>query len=257
MAPILGDDVASQVILGRNANELGALVVTSIGSGLSAGMSAGACAKTPAPTDVNEDACAIGASRWSRLLVVADAHGGREASEFAIASLLDAFEADPELADPTSGAFQEIVFQAGIAVQRGTSGPDCLHVDSRTTLAFALIIGDVLRWGSFGDSIVIVGSASAAATLNSRRPAYLGYPFSRGEVHALTQCGTRRLHADERVILATDGLVERPTGRDAEISAGFGFESTSSAEEIVRNLLGYALSESVADAVSVAVATPG
>jgi serine/threonine protein phosphatase PrpC len=250
-----GDQVGSRTIRGRDAQEFGMFVTASVGSTLAAAMTAGAREKAPPPTDINEDACAIVASGRTKLLVVADAHGGCEASELAVASVLDSFGENREPAAEPSEAFLDVIYQAGIAVQRGTSRGDCPHPDSRTTLAFALLTDDAVLWGSFGDSMVIVASALETAELNRRRPAYLGHPFSRAEVSALGQSGRRRLQPGERVILATDGLAELPDGSEWRGVGQTQFAETTVAAGIARGLLECALAESVADAVTVAVAT--
>lgn len=146
------------------------------------------------------------------------------------------------------------MFDVSRAIEEHTAELACDQPASRTTLALALVDADTIQWATFGDSFVLVGDGESVVSLGTPRATYLGYSFVRAEVSALLTRGARSRSRHDYLVLATDGLFCAPSlvpgsiepvlreGRDAEWTA--------------RRIVSLALEAGVADAVSVAVASP-
>lgn len=245
-----------RVVYGRDHTEHGSIAVESLGTELAVAVSAGAFEKARPPLDPNEDVCAIAQGAGARLLVVADAHDGREAAEIAVEHVLNAVGGDVARLNLPDRNVTAILFEAGVAVQRGVGLPDAPHPQSRTTLAVARVAPGFVEWVSFGDSCVIVASPHVGRRLDKPRPAYLGYWFSHPEVGALATAGLQPLARDEVVVLASDGFahfVSTDGGSPEQVVSAVLNESRG-ATDVARALVETALVLGASDAVSVAVA---
>ncbi len=217
--------------------------------------SAGSRPKPSPPVDHNEDRVAVVHGEHGDLLIIADAHHGADAAELAVESVLEAIGPSP----PPRLTVDEIVtliWDAGRAVQRGTSRLTRPRVSSATTLALALVTPECVHWGSFGDSSVFLSSARSGRRLDRPRPAYLGFMFAVPEVAALASTGVADRAGDEVVVLASDGYLDFGVADGEEPGAAVArcVEGAADAATIARRLVETALGRDASDAVSVAVA---
>ena len=244
--------VERAALWGRDHPHLGEIAVASVSPTLAIAMSAGAVRKARPPLDPNEDAAAAASGRHVDLIAVADAHLGCEAAELAVAAVLDCLD------DETFGlgdGLVDVIFRAGMAVQRGTSHPSCPHPQSRTTIAFAVIGDGAFHWISMGDSSVALVSTTGVERLDVPRTTFLGYRFTVDELDTLVTRGTRTWMPGDVLVLATDGLesvgsIER---RPADAVASVVL-NPSDALARARGLVQAALASRASDAVTVAVA---
>lgn len=192
-------------------------------------ISRGGARKTYHFKHANEDAAAFSIGAGGCLAVVADAHGGCDASEIAVDALLrdaaaqwTAASAEAVLADwpgqvrATIARVHDEILQA---VARGTVQ------SSRTTLAFTLVRpgDDVIAVGALGDSHAFALAADGVRDLargSDAEPAFLGGPADSAE--RLQGCCVATLHpiaATRALLLATDGLSEHGIGVDSPETA--------------------------------------
>jgi serine/threonine protein phosphatase PrpC len=244
------------VLRGRDHPRLGAKTVARIGPWLAVAMSAGARAKALPAVDPNEDVGAVVRGSRADLLVVADGHFGREASELAVDHVLDAIGDNPPPADLSDNDLVTIFFDAGVAVQREISRHGCTHPDSRTTLALALVADDAVQWAAIGDSCVVLASTAGGARLDVPRNTYLGYRFGVTEVAAALTRGRAAWNSGNCLVLATDGLVDAVAVDDLDVAAVVSreLERAADAARAAETLLHLALAEEADDAVTIAVA---
>ena len=118
------------------------------------------------------------------------------------------------------------MWDAGIAVQRGTSrlgsDPGVERDDAGARARHA----DCVQWGSFGDSSVLLASGRSGRRLDHPRPAYLGFMFAASEIAALVSTGARRPRRRRRgrarvrrlPRLRRGGRVRSPAQRVAAVS---------------------------------------
>lgn len=192
--------------------------------------------------------------RRATLLVVADAHNGCDAAEFAVAAVLASFGDDPPKR-LTAAEAAVIISDAGVAVQRGTSHAGSERTTSRTTLALALVTSKSVCWATFGDSCVLIATGAGGQRLDTPRPAYLGYMFLSSEIGALLSTGVAVRDSGDAVVLATDGLEQAGVSRGVALpdAVASSFAAAVGADPIARRLVGDALASGVRDAVTVAV----
>jgi hypothetical protein len=219
------------ILYGRDHEFVGRIGAVSEGR-LAIALSRGGAPKTYHYKHPNEDAAAFGAGPGGWLLVVADAHGGRGASEIAVDHLVEACAPVWTATAPPADDWSDLV--------RRTIGDVHLEIlesvargaipTSRTTLAFALIRPDQDRIsvGAIGDSHAFRITADAAVDL-ARAPditaAYLGGPADTEDSltpNILAQ--TSPLAGVRAVMLLSDGLSERGIGvespEDSVLAAG-------------------------------------
>ena len=192
---------------GREHPAHGAVAVETPTAGVALATSAGGRPKPRPPVDGNEDCVAAVHGEHGDLLILADAHHGADAAELAVESVMPAIGPSP----PARLSVDEIVtlmWDAGFAVQRGTSRLDSARASSATTLALALVTPDCVQWGSFGDSSVLIASGRAGRRLDHPRPAYLGFMFAAPEIAALVSTGLADRGSDDAVVLASDGYLD-------------------------------------------------
>lgn len=241
---------------GRDHPAHGAVAVESVSQWLAVATSAGARPKRHPPLDPNEDCAAVVDGDRALLLVIGDAHRGCEAAELAIAYVVGVLGPDPRPGDLTEDEIVTLMWDAGMEVQRGVGIPTHRHPNSRTTLAFALVSSDVVQWASFGDSAVLIANLAGVMRLDVPRSIYLGYSFSRSEIGALVTTGIRVRSGEDKVILATDGLVDcgLSTGRTLESFISLELNGSLRASETAQRLVDATLRHDATDAVTVAVA---
>ena len=244
------------VLRGRDHPGLGAKTIARIGPSLAVAMTAGVRPKAPPAVDPNEDMGAVVRGPRADLLVVADGHFGREASELAVDHVLDAIGDDPPPADLTDDELVTVFFDAGVAVQRELGRPGCPHPESRTTLTLALVADDAVQWAAIGDSCVVLASTAGGARLDEPRNTYLGYRFSFTEVAAALTRGRAAWNSGNCLVLATDGLVDALAVGELDVAAVVSRElgSAADAARAAETLLHLAVAEEADDAVTIAVA---
>ena len=185
-------------------------------------ISRGGARKTYHYKHPNEDAAAFAIGEGGTLAVVADAHGGRDASEIAVEALLrdaaaewTAASAEAVMADwqnrvraAIAGVHREILQ----AIGRGTVET------SRTTLAFALArpADGRIAIGSVGDSHVFALTADGPHDLARAADvasAFLGDPADTEEdLHDRCIAALHPIAATRALVLVTDGLSEHGIG---------------------------------------------
>ncbi len=243
-------------LIGRDHTQLGTYAVADIDSTLAVAISPGATPRDrPRASDPNEDAGAILKGSGASVLVVADGHFGREASERVVDFVLDALGDDPPDANLSEAQLVALFFGAGVAVQRETTRADCTHPDTRTTLALALIAHEAVQWAAIGDSCVVVVGADGGARVDTPRAVYLGDRFTHADIASSLTRGRIAREDVTGVVCATDGLL------DGLAQAGVAVEGLVAAEaadartaaDVAEHLVARVLREGVDDAVTVAV----
>jgi serine/threonine protein phosphatase PrpC len=219
-------------------------------------MSAGALPKSPPALDPNEDVGAVVHGARGLMLVVADGHYGREASEVVVGHVLHSLGDDPPAADLSDDELVRLFFDAGVAVQRETTRPDARHPYSCTTLALVLVADGFVEWASFGDSCVLMATSGSGARLDTPRNVYLGQRFTIADISGALGRGRHPVVGDSCVVLATDGLTDSLARAATDPIAALSQEvrTARAARDIAEGLLDQALRLGARDAVSVAVA---
>ena len=250
-----GSQIRQAVLYGRDHTELGDSTVAQLGPSLAVGTTAGAVALPGRSTNLNEDSGAVLDCAEAALLVVADAHFGREASERVVDHVLSVLAEDPISRTATDEQLVTLVFGAGLEVVRETSLADSEHPNSRTTLALAVVTGASVRWASFGDSCIVLVEGDHATRLDTPRSVYLGEHFTPGDVGGALTRGRAPSSVRACLVLATDGLLDC-LGTESDLAAATTRAATDvrSAAEVAEKLLSGALESGVSDAVTVAVA---
>jgi hypothetical protein len=209
---------------GRDHGELGAIETCAEGVAALA-LSMGGAKKVYAHTDPNEDGALFALGSGGALLAVADGHGGVDASEAALACVLETLAprwTSREL--PLRGGWEEQALsglaacEAAILKRAAASG--CRL--SRTTLAIAIVrpAEGFLFFVSIGDSHLYQVCGETALDLAGER-SVSGRLFFLGVGQDPTaslreRCvlGAETLGGVRAIVLATDGLSERGVGVD-------------------------------------------
>lgn len=206
---------------GRNHELLGRIAAIAEGP-CAIAISRGGAPKTYHYKHPNEDAAAFAIGAGGTLAIVADAHGGRDASEIAVEALLRdvAVEWTAASAEAVMDDWQNRVRAAiaGVhaeilqAVARGAV------LSSRTTLAFALArpADDRIAVGAVGDSHAFALTADGPRDLAHAAdvaPAFLGGPADSEEsLHNRCIAATHPIATTRALLLVTDGLSEHGIG---------------------------------------------
>jgi serine/threonine protein phosphatase PrpC len=211
----------SALLRGRDHIRLG--VTAAVAEGRAAiALSRGGAPKSYRYRDPNEDAALFVEGEGGILLAVADGHGGCEAAEIAVETLLAGFApawtgvAAPGLReDWEKQAISALgAFNAAILERVALGGA----ASSRTTLALALLRpgDDLLAYLSFGDSHVFQFAAGEVVEIGherERRSCYLGFASETAESLAEKHvAGVQTLSGTRAVVLVTDGLSEPGIG---------------------------------------------
>lgn len=195
------------VLWGRDHTELGEVAVRAPVPGAAVALSRGALPKVYHYVDPNEDAVALAAGGRATLAVVADGHGGIEASEAAVSHMSQRLADDPPPADLTDETLLALFHEAGEAAMTAAyDGPQ--QPDSSTTLAMALVTADRLQWASYGDSAVFAGDLGHVLRLDRPLHRFLGYSISFEEMRDELSWGTYARPGGAWVVLATDGFTD-------------------------------------------------
>jgi serine/threonine protein phosphatase PrpC len=244
------------LVHGRDHVDLDARDVTELGDSVAIGITAGGQAKPRPPLDPNEDAGAVVRGDEAALLVVADGHFGREASELAVEHVVAAFGDDPRRPGLSDEELVRLFFDAGVAIQRETTRPGCAHPHTRTTLALALVGRGQVQWASFGDSGVLIVSEDRGTRFDRPRNVYLGDSFTVGDVSSALQRGMSDVATGSYVVVTTDGLLDALEQSETDLATTVSREAmpAAAAGEMVELLLASALRRRSRDAVTVAVA---
>lgn len=242
------------VLYGRDHGTLGEHAVASLGSSLAVCTSAGAVLKQGANTSRNEDVGAIAIGPERAVLVVADAHFGGKAAEIAVDVVLAALGSNlpPAISED---ALVALFFDAGVAVQRGTSASGSAGSPSRTTLALAILDEDGVHWAALGDSCIVVLTDEGCERVDRPRNAYLGQQFDLAEIAATLVTGRCDREDARAIVLATDGLLAGLPEHDTTLADAVDAElrGDPSAPELAERLVTQALGRNAADAVTVTV----
>lgn len=204
----------SGVLCGREHRVIGRIACIAEGP-LALAISRGGARKTYSHRDPNEDCAGFAHGPGGALLVVADGHGGYEASEQAVGELIELgreWIAGPEPSGEWDRRAAEATAQihTGVVV-RGTQGGS---PDTRTTLCFALVrpAEGWVAWASVGDSHVFRVDEGGVEELDpSQEMIFLGSPTRTADELGL-RCGHAPLAGLRGLVLATDGISERGIG---------------------------------------------
>ena len=200
-------------LLGRSHHRYGHVACISEGAAAIA-LSRGGAPKPYRHTEPNEDAACFAIGPAGTLLAVADGHAGAQASQLAIARLLEAGAAwvtAGVAADDWPGLARSHVADTHAAILRAGTREG---FEARTTLAFALLqpAAGIHGWCAIGDSHVFaVGDATHELASREEGFEFLGSPGADG-AHLALQVGCADATALGALVLATDGLSERGIG---------------------------------------------
>jgi serine/threonine protein phosphatase PrpC len=205
------------VLRGREHTGIGQIACVAEGD-LAAAISRGGAPKRYAYSDPNEDAVGFGQGPGGRVLVVAAGHGGHQASEQAVNEVL-ALAADWTRerlpAEPWEHAASRIVAHIHDAIR--TSGVSDGYLDSRTTLAFAVVrpAEGLWCWASVGDSHIFRSLSGETSEFgpNQGKLLFLGAPMRESDELGL-RFGHEPLAGVRSLTLASDGISERGIGVD-------------------------------------------
>lgn len=244
--------VGVAALWGRDSEQLGDVAVLQPTAGVGLACGRGALPKSYAYLDPNEDAAAAAWGPATTVLVVADAHNGRDASEIVVERVLSAVGEQPQ-GPLTEDQLVELFVDAGRAVIAGTMRHDGQRRASATTLALVTVReGRHLQWASFGDSeVLLLGSRSRQLTTPSHQ--FLGPPRTRTDVVRRLDHGTCALADDDWVALVTDGFSNFTPAGDPVEGALRALTDVptpgAAAEALVRHAYGGGAGDNVAAAV--------
>jgi len=236
----------SAVLLGSDHTELGEIAVAGLPPAGAIAISRGKFRKGYPYLDPNEDAVLIATDDTSWLLAVADGHDGFDAARAAIGAL-DANAAETLAERDQEAAIRDAVIAAHAAVVAAVTDAEDARADSATTLAVALVAGDRLTVGSFGDSMVAVARDDRLRPIN--RPS----PFLDAHADAAaTQISRATLAPGDVVLVATDGLIDF-LGPGGPKSLARALATSNDPGEIARRGVEHAFAGGAGDNVAVAV----
>ena len=241
---------------GSDHTELGEVAVRTLGGKIAIAISKGLTEKAYFHVDPNEDVVSASEGEKGCLLVAADGHNGREASEEVVKSVLERLGGNPPPADLSEGELVGLFHEAGEAVLRKTQDESCPNRDSRTTLTLALISGSRLQWASMGDTSLFVVSGAEARALGRRRRLFVGYPMTPDAVRERMSCDTARLRAGSWIVLATDGFADFAPFSSPEAAVEEALNRATRAEDVARQLVALAFEGGGGDNLAVAVLGP-
>jgi serine/threonine protein phosphatase PrpC len=231
---------------GRHHSELGEVAVRAPAVGTALALSRGDLPKAYHHLDPNEDVVAISVGDRATLAVVADGHGGVEASEAAVSAVGELLATDPPPADMDDHELVMVFHQAAAAVIAATGSQS----ESRTTMALVLVAGDGVQWASFGDSAVFVGDSSEVRRLDSPLHCFLGDPMTPGDVAAALSRGVEASGPGQWTVLASDGLTDYSAAAPEDAVAGL--LAQEDAEAVAEGLVREAFAGGAGDNVAVA-----
>jgi serine/threonine protein phosphatase PrpC len=211
----------SALLRGREHTRLGATAAVAEGRAAIA-LSRGGAPKSYRHRDPNEDAALFVLGPGGTLLAVADGHGGSDAAEAVVETLLASFAADwtgaqaPDLAErwPRIACAALDDLNRAILARVARGGADT----ARTTLALALLrpADDLLAFAALGDSHVFQlaeGEVQELAHEGAHRACYLGRASETAETLEQKHVAqVQALSGTRAVVLATDGLSEQGIG---------------------------------------------
>ncbi len=248
------DRLSVAALWGHDSEELGAIEVLQPSPSLGLACGRGALPKPYAHLDPNEDAAAVAWGPDATVLVVADAHNGRDASEIAVGRVLDAVGDEPAglLAEDV---LVDLFLDIGRAIIAGTVGHDGQRRASRTTLALACIAQGRLQWASMGDSeVLVLGASSRGLTTPSHD--FLGAPRLRHDVRRSLDLGTTGLADDDWVALVTDGFTNYTAAVDPVQGALWALAKAPAPGDAAGALVRHAYASGAGDNVAAAVLAP-
>jgi len=203
------------VLRGREHTGIGQIACVAEGD-LAVAISRGGAAKRYAYSDPNEDAVGFDQGPGGRVLVLADGHGGHQASELAVNEVL-ALAAEwtrERLPDePWEHAAPRFIEHIHDEIRAGGVSGDSLG--SRTTLAFAVVrpAEDLWCWASVGDSHIFRSLSDETREFgqNPGKLLFLGIPMRESDELGL-RFGHEPLAGVRCLTLASDGISERGIG---------------------------------------------
>jgi serine/threonine protein phosphatase PrpC len=188
-------------------------------------LSRGGARKPYAHKEANEDAACFAVGRAGTLLAVADGHAGAEASELAVALLLDRTAPEWTDAGVPRDAWREAAGRvlAEVHAHIVRFGAETAS-DARTTLSLALVLPEsgYCGWAAVGDSHVFsVGERTEEHGAAGSDARFLGSPLRSADELAV-RGGSFALAERRAVLLATDGLTEPGIGVADPLAAAAG-----------------------------------
>lgn len=195
----------SQALYGRDHQELDELVDAALDDQVGLALTRGRFRKGYAHVDPNEDAVLAVRGPRGVLLVVADGHGGIEASHAAVEAIATA--ADRQLATPERAevVVAELFRAARAEVGRALANTEGARRASRTAISIAVVDGSGLHAVTAGDTSVVVGRRRS-------RTCSAPHPFL-GPDTPVPKIGHLRLRDTDVVVAVSDGVSDFLGGR--------------------------------------------
>lgn len=197
--PATDPAVQHVALWGADHPELGRVTVEALTPSSAVALSAGRLPKPYAHLDANEDAVLAAQGPAGTLLAVADGHSGFDAAQAAIAAIQQRVDVlVGRDSDPTD-VVQALLVAARQGVRDGLAGTVDERRQSRTALSVALLGGDDLVIGGWGDTQVVRVRGRRAKVLSGDGPFLDGTALVAG-------ASRTRLKGGDTVIVCSDGL---------------------------------------------------
>ena len=183
------------LLRGADHPDLGSVVAQAVDADLAIALTRGRHAKAYRHVDPNEDAVSVRDGAGGVTMVVADGHGGVDASHLAVEA-----EWDPEAIRDRRAAVRDVhaIDQQILGSARGRRRP-------RTTLAVAVVAEGGLTYLAVGDSPVLLVRDGVVRALTRDGPHFLGDGLGVSGVATALEHGWLPVDEGDVVVLVTDG----------------------------------------------------
>lgn len=237
------------ILRGVDHVELDQTAVATVAPDLAIGLSRGRHPKTYRYVDPNEDVVAVHREDGATVLMVADGHNGHQVSHAAVDLMRDALAAEVPAWTRHGAvrAFHELNEEVR-AVRRTLEPP---NRSARTTLVVAVVTTNsdgqrCLVHASVGDSAVFTIRNKTVTQLSKDRQHFLGDRLSPPQVAGAMHYGQTDLHADDVVIVVSDGFTNFARPQDLSHLIG------PDPEQTVRRIIDRAGKAGAGDNIAVA-----
>ena len=184
---------------GSDHPDLGRLAVEMLTPPTAVALSAGRLPKPYAHLDANEDAVLAAAGPAGTLLAVADGHSGFDAARAAVSAIRERVDVLAGNHDEPTAVVEALLLAARRGVRQWLADATDERRQSRTALSVALITGDALVTGGWGDTQIVRVRGRRARVVSQDAP------FLDGTA-PLADASRSRLKSGDWVMACSDGL---------------------------------------------------